>query len=142
MNPRVLEILVRLESVDLEAIALRKELREVLEAEQNGNTMSADLSMFKGTTRRLLIEFLSAPNCMLSHEDIRLDVMFDEWASDSALRSMIKRARKEMKACRDCPYEIKPISKKGYKLERLGTCQIVSIGMKIPKKARKKYTTI
>ena len=127
MNSRVLEILVRLESIDLEAVVLRKELREMLEAEKTDHKEYADLSAFKDTTRRLLTEFLNAPNHILSHEDIRQDVIFDEWASDSAVRSVIKRARKEIKACRDCHYEIKPISKKGYKLERLDACQIVSM---------------
>ena len=134
MSPRVLEILDRLESIDLEALALRKELREVLRAEPNSSVLQADFSMFKDTTSRLLTEFLNAPNRILSYEDIRLDVMFDAEASDSAIRSVIQRARQEMRDVPDCRYEIKSISKRGYRLERQKTCQVAS---KTSKKSRK-----
>ena len=118
MPPRVLEILARLESIDLEGMALRKELREMLEAEMNEDVIQADFSMFKNSTYRLLTEFLTAPNHTLSYEDIRLDVIFDEDVGISAIRSLIKRARKEMRNCPDCLYEIRSIPRKGYKLER------------------------
>jgi len=116
MPPRILEILDRLESIDVEAAGLRKELRKVLEAKENG--IQADFSMFKDTTSRLLAEFADAPNHVLFYDDIRLYVMFDEEASESAIRSMIKRARKEMRDCLDCYYEIRTIPQKGYKLEK------------------------
>jgi len=118
MDPRALEILARLETIDLETAALRKELRKILEAGKRGGANEAAFSMFKGTTRRLLTELLHAPNNMLSYDDIRIDVMLDEDVSNSAVRSVIKRARQEIKDRHDCPYEIKSIAKKGYKLER------------------------
>jgi len=118
MSSRPLEILNRLETIDLEAATLRKELRKALETEKKESVQKADLSMFKDTTSRLLAEFLDAPNNMLSFDDIRLYVIFDEDASESAIRSLIKRARKEMKDCPCCHCEIKTIPKKGYKLAR------------------------
>ena len=133
MPPRVLEILDRLESIDVEAAVLRKELRKVLEEEEQG--IQDDFSMFKETTNRLLTEFLCAPNHMLSYDDIKLDIIFDEDASDSAVRSVIKRARIEMRACPGCRYEIKSIPKWGYKLERT---KIVSNCVKYEKNSQKK----
>ena len=75
-----------------------------------------DCSMFKDTTRRLLEEFQKAPDHILTHEDIRQDVMFDEYASDPAVWMVIKRARQEMVGNGDFPYEIKSLSKKRYQL--------------------------
>lgn len=126
MNARVREILDRLETIDSETAALREELRNILEAEKDGGLKKADFLVFKDTTCRLLTEFLNAPNHVLSYDDIRIDVMFDECASDSAVRSVVKRARQEMKSHRDCHVEIRSISKKGYKLEVLKICQVVS----------------
>ena len=119
MSPRALEILARLDAIDLEAITLRKELRKELETEQGGSIEQAKFSMFKATTSRLLTEFLNAPNNILSYDDIRLYVMFDEEASGAAVRSVIKRARKALRVHHDCPYEIKSVSRHGYKLENV-----------------------
>ena len=116
MNPQAHKIIVRLEAIALEATALLVEFRTTLETERTGSDV--DLSMFKDTTRRLLEEFLRAPGKMLSHEKIRRNVMLDEYASDAAVRNLVKRARSEMSACRECPYFIKTISKRGYKLEK------------------------
>ena len=137
MSLRALKILDRLESIDLEATALCKELREVLEEEQNGSKVPPDFSAFKGKTCLLLMEFWNAPNHILSHKDIRLDVMFDEDASEAAIRNVIKRARNEMKKHCDCHFEIKSIPKKGYKLERQKMYQIVSKASKLRKKTHK-----
>jgi len=125
MDSRALEILDRLEAIDLEAEALRKELRKILETKGKRAT-ETDFLMFKGTTSRLLTELLHAPGNMLSYDDIRLDVMFDESVSDSAVRSVIKRARQEMRDCHGCLYEIKSIAKKRYKLEKRNMCRSVS----------------
>jgi DNA-binding winged helix-turn-helix (wHTH) protein len=141
MSPRVLEILDRLESIDLEALALRKELREVLEEKKHGIMIPPDLSVFKEKTCLLLTEFWNAPNHVLTHEDIRLDVICNEEASDAAVRNVIKRARNEMKNHHDCHFEIKSIPKKGYKLEKRKLYQIVSKTSKRPKKRHKKHDT-
>jgi len=137
MSPRVFEILTRLKSIDLEAVALREELQEILEAEDE-SMKQTDFSMFKDTTSRLLTEFLCAPYYTLSHEDIRLDVIRNEEASDSAVRSVIKRARNEMKNCPECHYENKTNSKTGYKLERRKTCQNVAKPSEIAMKSERK----
>jgi hypothetical protein len=74
-----------------------------------------DFSMFKDTTRRLLIEFWIAPNRMLSHEDIRQDVMFDNEAKISAIWQVISRANAELSKMKFC-FEIKNMKKRGYQL--------------------------
>ena len=134
MSPRVFEILDRLESISMEETALRKELREVLETEtKNESTVQVDFSKFKNATIRLLTEFLDAPNHILSYDDIRLTVMFDEDASEVAIRGVIKRARKEMRSC-GCLYEIISIPKKGYKLETSKCVKTCQISQKMPQR--------
>ena len=118
MKPRVFEIITLLDAITLETTALHEELWELLDSKKTESTQHINVSVFKNTTRRLLMEFLRAPGHMLSHEKIRSDVMFDEEASDAAVRNTVKRARKEMKACYGCRYEIKTIFKRGYRLER------------------------
>ncbi|MCL2709680.1 MAG: helix-turn-helix domain-containing protein [Planctomycetaceae bacterium] len=137
MNPHIHRILVRLETIALEATVLHKDLRTALKAEGAVMMRQVDLSMFKDTTRRLLKELLNAPGNMLSHSEIRQGVMIDVMASDSAVRNVVKRARKEMRACRDCPYEIKTIIRKGYRLEKTEMYQDVSKKPKISPKSRR-----
>jgi DNA-binding winged helix-turn-helix (wHTH) protein len=67
----------------------------------------------------LIREFLHAPDDhFLSREDIRQDVMYDEDASDGAIRTLIYEARlvllKENRR-----YKIETITRKGYRLCRL-----------------------
>jgi len=126
MNPRVLEIFDRLESIDSEAKKLRKELQEIFSEKKGVGTDQDDFSMFKDTTRRLLIEFLNVSGNILTQDDIKTAVICDEWASDSAVRSVIKRARKEIRTCPDCHYEIKSISQKTYKMEINSVSKCVS----------------
>ena len=95
MNPEVLEILARLESIDLEAMTLRKRLTEILTGTDRTDDCP-DFSMFKDTTRRLLIELWDAPEKMISNQDIREDVMFNEDADGRALRKAISIVRKEL----------------------------------------------
>ncbi|MCL2710086.1 MAG: helix-turn-helix domain-containing protein [Planctomycetaceae bacterium] len=86
------------------------------------DTKPVDVSMFSDETRRLLMEFLKAPKCILSRKNIRQDVMLllpeenDIDANGSALRQIIGRARKNMKEHPGFPYEIKNIRGKGYQL--------------------------
>ena len=95
-----------------------------------------DVSMFPDETRRLLTEFLRAPNYLLSHEEIRTNVMLlrsmDQpdadggaahsgtanggTANSNALRQVIERARKNIKDQPDFHYEIRNIRGKGYQL--------------------------
>ena len=74
-----------------------------------------DFSMFKDTTRRLLTELWDAPERMLSHEDIRQDVILDEYASDGAVKHVIMRARKELMN-HEFAYNIRSIWGKGYQI--------------------------
>ena len=100
--------------------ALDQQDKEILTKAER--TEHVDVSMFPDETRRLLTEFLKAPKRMLSHEDIRQDVMlllpeedFDD-ANGSALRQVIDRARKKLKAQPNFHYEITNIRGKGYQL--------------------------
>jgi len=113
---------------------------EIERREKAGNTEQIDLdvSQFKDTTNRLLTEFLNAPDKILSKEDIRQDVILDEYASENAVMSAVKRARKEMQACRDCHYEIRNMKRRGYKLVRKETCHNLSRTPKTPRNKRKK----
>ena len=83
--------------------------------EKNESTGKPDFSRFKDMTSRLLTEFWNAPNRILSHEDIRQDVIFDEEAKDKTVWQVVCRARKELIDAR-YPYEIKSIDGKGYQL--------------------------
>jgi hypothetical protein len=93
MNLRVAEIHNRLDAINLaegehcaameklraERVDLHAELKEHTKAEGTAHKESEptpDISMFQGTTTgSLLKEFLKAPDYMLSHQDIREDVM-------------------------------------------------------------------
>ena len=82
----------------------------------NGEQYSLpDFSMFKDTTRRLLTEFWVAPDRMLSHEDIRQDVIGDDLANDCTVWQVICRANAEL-VKKKFPFEIKNVKKKGYRL--------------------------
>jgi len=86
------------------------------------NMEHIDASVFPCETYRLLTEFLRAPKHILSHEDIRQDVMLlqpdEEGGDGSALRQVIDRARKKLKDHPHLRYEIKNIRGKGYQLVR------------------------
>jgi DNA-binding response OmpR family regulator len=114
MNLRLLKISKERQDLYARLAALEKEEYEILTGTERSEQI--DYSLFKDTTGRLLTEFMNAKNNMLSHEDIRQDVMFDDEASDRAVRQVIVRARREIKACDDFHYEIKNIKEKGYKL--------------------------
>ena len=136
MYNRVFEILTRLDSIGLETRALRNELHEILSRTKSEwmSDEQPDFSMFKDTTQRLLREFWKAPDRILTQKDLQR-VMFDPQATEEAIRSMIKRARQEMRGYRCC-YEIVSISKKRYRL--VETQQIVSKPtVSNPKKSQK-----
>jgi len=76
-----------------------------------------DFSGFKEATRRLLVNLWDAPDKMLSHEDIRQDVILDEYASTKAIERMIAKAREEI-VQNDFPYSIKNVWGRGYRLEQ------------------------
>jgi len=140
MHPRVLKIIARLEAIALEATTLHKELHGIVFTEKSVGMEYGDFSMFKDTTRRLLEEFFHTPGNMLSHKAIRQNVMHDAEASESAVRNLVKRARKEMNDWCDCCYEIKTIVKRGYRLERTERIKNVSITAETPQKQGKHDT--
>jgi len=67
-----------------------------------------DFSMFKEETSRLLTAFWHAPEKLLCREDIRQKVIFDNKASDGAIRQVIDRAKKALQRMYS-PYDIKNI---------------------------------
>jgi DNA-binding winged helix-turn-helix (wHTH) protein len=65
---------------------------------------------------RLLSEFFAAPDRhFLSKEDIRQDILWDEYARDGCIRQLIYSARKTL-AKENLPWEIHTICRKGYRL--------------------------
>jgi DNA-binding winged helix-turn-helix (wHTH) protein len=103
-----------MEKLRAKDLVLETELRNILEAGEDAE-YAPDFSMFKDTTRRLLTELWHAPDRMLSHQDIREDVMHDEVARDGTVREAIRKARRELRNV-NCVYSIETIRVKGYKL--------------------------
>jgi len=131
---RLLEIekVLRELSAEREAILMKAVRTEYTEPEH------IDFSMFKDTTRRLLIELWDAPQRMLSKQDICNDVILDEYASNVAVRLVITKAKKEMATHSDFHYVIKNIKRRGYQLVCKETFPNVSNPPKTPRKKRKK----
>jgi DNA-binding winged helix-turn-helix (wHTH) protein len=100
----------------MEAIELRNEMMEILEANERHEDENPDFSMFRDTTRRLLVNMWDASNRMLSHEDIKDYVLQNDERSDAAVRDVVREARDEIKTCRGFHYEIKNEWGKGYRL--------------------------
>ena len=65
-------------------------------------------------TFQLVRQFWTAPDRFLSKEDVRQDVVEDEDASETVLRGLIAKARKELKAA-GFPHEIVTEWGKGYR---------------------------
>ena len=70
---------------------------------------------FSPSTYSLLREFFKTPGNMLSKEDVRQDVLYDEYAREGTLRQCISAARKELKKSA-LPYRIETVTAKGYRL--------------------------
>ena len=116
MSTRLLEIKLERQALYLQLAALEKEEYEILAGDVRTDEVEAempDFSIFKDTTCRLLTAMWEAPEKTLSQEDIREDVIFDEEASDNAVKQVIKKAKKELE---DYNIEIKNIWGKGYQL--------------------------
>ena len=71
--------------------------------------------VFSPSTYTLLKQFFEAPNKMLSKEDVRQDVLYDDDASEGSIRQCILEARKELRRFQ-FPYRIETIVRKGYRL--------------------------
>lgn len=126
----------------IERLAVLDQMEQELPAETvRTEQIDIDVSKFRDTTRRLLVELLDAEDHMIYTEDIREDVILDKDASDGAVRLVIFKARNEMKSCDECHYEIrntKGRDGKGYKLVDKKVFPSVSKVPKIPKKMKKK----
>jgi DNA-binding response OmpR family regulator len=70
----------------------------------------------RSQTEDLIRAFQKAPNRFLWKEDIRQDVLYDEYASDGAVRTCVYQARKEIKK-QGLPYQIETVKGKGYRLK-------------------------
>lgn len=71
--------------------------------------------VFSPSTYTLLQQFFEAPNKMLSKEDIRQDVLYDDDAKEGCIRQCILEARRELERA-GFPYRIETITRKGYRL--------------------------
>jgi len=71
--------------------------------------------VFSSSTYILLKQFFEVPKMMLSKEDIRQDVLFDDDAAEGSIRQCILEARKELRRT-GFPYRIETIIRKGYRL--------------------------
>jgi DNA-binding response OmpR family regulator len=71
--------------------------------------------VFSPSTYTLLQQFFETPNTVLSKEDIRQDVLYDDDASEGCIRQCISEARKELRNS-GFPYRIDTITRKGYRL--------------------------
>ena len=71
--------------------------------------------VFSSCTYTLLKQFFAAPKMMLSKEDVRQDVLFNDDAAEGSLRQCISVARKELRRT-GFPYRIETIIRKGYRL--------------------------
>ena len=86
---------------------------------ENGRVIAwgNDSEHFRPSTFRLLQQFWLAPDHFLTKEDICLDVIEDEFASDLAIRLVINKARKELGNA-EFPYAIETVQGRGYRLKR------------------------
>ena len=120
MNPRLLEIekeerelLERLLALSREKEELRARDVRIDEGHNEEPEPPPDFSIFKPTTCRLLTVMYEAPDRMLYRDDIRQEVMEDEYASEKAVWNVVDRAREEIA---EYNIEIKTIHGKGYQL--------------------------
>jgi DNA-binding winged helix-turn-helix (wHTH) protein len=135
MTNRLLEIIEERQVLYERLVALDREEKEILTGKVRTDEECVDFSMFRDTTSRLLTAFWNAPDKMLSHEDIRQDVLFDPEASDCNVRRVINRARKALQE-KNFGYEIRNIKGKGYHFFRNATLPQASQTLPNPQKSR------
>jgi len=90
----------------------------------------------------LMLEFKKADDRFLSKEDIRQDVLFDEYSRDGSIRQLIYEARKILKKRNlvassegRTQYEIITIFRKGFKLRKLRNKRRMDTDGRVPKLA-------
>jgi len=114
---RLLEIKAARSAFDVEEAELLTQLKMRVDEGHNAEPEAEpesmpDFSIFKPTTCRLLTAMYEARERIFSQEDIR-DVIGDEYASETAVKLVILKARRETE---DYEIEIKNIHGKGYQL--------------------------
>ena len=117
-------------------------LKRVADTEYKETEHSLDLSKFTYGTQTLLAELRDASNGIVSKDTIRQFVIGDEDAPDETVRTVIFRARAEMKVFPDCRYEIETVRRTGWRLVCKETFQNVSKPKKTRKKQRKYRETL
>jgi len=113
LQVRLREIQARLDALDQQDNEILTGTVRIDEGHNEEPEAMPDFSIFKDTTCRLLEAMWEAPDRMMSQEDIREYVIFDEYASENAVKQVIKKAKKEIG---EYEIEIKNIWGKGYKL--------------------------
>ena len=113
----------------IEAVALR-----LVKSEEDE---SPDFSIFRDSTRRLLVNLWDAPNKMLSHEEIKDYVLFDESRSNNAVHDIVREARGEIEK-QKFAYEIENVWGKGYQLVKRKIWEGLGKVPRTPKKQGKK----
>ena len=73
---------------------------------------------FTPSTFRLVKQLWFAPDCTLSKDGVRQEVIEDKHASEESIWTCVKRARQELEAL-DFPYEIETLHGKGYRLTQM-----------------------
>jgi len=132
-------IRARLEELDQQDNEI---LKRVTDMEYKETEHSLDLSKFTYGTQTLLAELIDAPNGIVSKETIRQYVITKEEPSDKSVRTVIFRAREEMKVFLDCRYEIETVRGTGWRLVCKETFQNVSKPQKTRKNQRKSRETL
>ena len=113
---RLLEIKAARSAFDVEEAELLTLLKMRIDEGHNEEPeLIPDFSMFKDTTRRLLTELWDAPDKMIEKEDVRHDVILDEYASEMAVKNVVRRARRELSESK-IKLTIKNVFGKGYQL--------------------------
>jgi len=106
----------------LARVAALEQMEQKLLAEEE-RAKEVDFSMFTGITDYLLTTMWLARNHFLSTEDIRDLVCRDEKGNpgkrdDPTVRTIICRTRAEMRAYKNCQFELVTVSTLGYKLRK------------------------
>ena len=110
------EFVHQLDETIVESISFKQEERTACRFCEDGIVVWEDRQhVFTPSTYTLLKEFFETPHRMLSKEDVRQDVLFDDDASEGSIRQCVFEARKELRRSQ-FPYRIETIVRKGYRL--------------------------
>ena len=134
LRARQQEIQARLEELDQQDNEI---LTKTARTEHEESESMFNFSWFEYKTQELLKELRDTRKGVLSKDDILEFVIEKENATDKAVRTLISRARKEMKCFPECCYEIETVRGEGYRLVRRETLPNVTKPTRTRKKQRK-----